>query len=193
MALARELHDGVANTITTVLVQAAAARAAGNGDPPLRGIESAARRAMEEIQATLGLMPREPLAAGGPLDDLPALLALAAEAGLEVDFTETGRRRAAGGADRGLPGHPGGHHQHPQVRPARHPLPGRAGLGRRRTGGRHRRLRLPARTTPPALPPTGGRGLAGLGDRMRSVGGVVESGTHKDGFRLAARLPVGVR
>lgn len=59
VALARELHDGVANTITTVLVQAAAGRAAARGDAELlHGIERTARQAMEEIQATLRLMPR---------------------------------------------------------------------------------------------------------------------------------------
>ena len=43
------------------------------------------------------------------------------------------------------------------------------------------------------LPATGGRGLAGLADRLGGLGGAVTSGSHGDGFRLAARVPVGAR
>jgi signal transduction histidine kinase len=94
LALARELHDGVANTITTVLIQAAVARqAAGAGDQALSGIETAARRAMEEIQAMLRLMPREGAEAGPGLADLPELLAVAAAAGLDVRVTTLGAAR----------------------------------------------------------------------------------------------------
>lgn len=197
VALARELHDGVANTITAVLVQAAAARAAASADPgALRGIEAAARRAMEEIQATLALMPRGRGTGNGPqLDDLPALLALAGEAGLDVRHTETG-------APRPLP---------PDVQTAvyraiqegitntlKYAPAGTRCLISLTWGADELKIDVidePGRcVTPlPELPPTGGRGLAGLGDRLRSVGGVVESGTHKGGFRLAARLPVGAR
>ena len=195
--LARELHDGVANTITAVLVQAAAARASANGDPAaLRGIESAARRAMEEIQATLRLMPREPLASGAPLlDDLPALLALAAEAGLEVTFTENGRRRdlepvAQTAVYRAI--------QEGITNTLKYAPPGTRCRITLTWGAAELEVDIvdfPARSAgaPPDLPATGGRGLAGLNDRLRTVGGVLESGTHDAGYRLAARLPVGVR
>lgn len=197
LSLARELHDGVANTITTVLLQAAAARSAGVTDPgALRGIESAARRAMEEIQTTLGLMPREPLAAGGPqLADLPALLALAAETGLAVDFVETGRRVELA----------------PEAQTAiyRAIQEGITNTLKYAPSGTRCRIALawsadelrvdiadfPARAgdTPPALPPTGGRGLTGLRDRLGRLGGALETEADDDGYRLAARLPVGVR
>ena len=197
LSLARELHDGVANTITTVLLQAAAARSAGVTDPgALRGIESAARRAMEEIQATLGLMPREPLCVGGPqLADLPALLALAAETGLQVDFVETGRRAEL------VP--------EAQTAVYRAIQEGITNTLKYAPSGTRCRIALawsadelrvdiadfPARAdgTPPALPPTGGRGLTGLRDRLGRLGGAVEAGADDDGYRLAARLPVGVR
>lgn len=197
LELARELHDGVANTITAVLVQAAAARAAANADPAaLRGIESAARHAMEEIQATLRLMPREPMASGAPLlADLPALLALAAETGLEVTFTEHGRRRELPPAA--------------QTAVYRAIQEGITNTLKYAPPGTRCRITLtwgvtelevdivdtPAHSAgpPPALPPTGGRGLAGLRDRLRTVGGVVESGAHDAGYRLAARVPVAAR
>ncbi len=197
LALARELHDGAANTITTVLLQAAAARATASGDPAaLRRIESTARRAMEEIQATLQLMPREPIAGEAPLlADLPALLALASEAGLEVAFTETGHRLE-------LP-------EATQTAVYRAIQEGVTNTLKYAPRGTRCRVSLAWTTTeleiaivdtpgpsagpPPALPPTGGRGLAGLRERLRTVGGVLESGRQDGGYRLAARLPVGVR
>jgi len=197
LALARELHDGVANTITAVLVQAAAARASTNGDPAaLRGIEASARHAMDEIQATLRLMPRGRETVDGPqLEDLPALLALAREAGLDMRYAETGVRRDLA----------------PAVQTAvyRAVQEGITNTLKYAPAGTRCIVSLswssdeleidvidqPTRTTAtrPNLPATGGRGLAGVNDRMRSIGGVVESGSHKDGFRLAARLPVGAR
>ena len=195
--LARELHDGVANTITTVLLQAAAARAASAGDPAaLRGIEGAARHAMEEIQATLRMMPRDRLMADAPLlTDLPALLALASEAGLDVSFTETGRRRdlppaAQTAVYRAV--------QEGVTNALKYAPPGtpcRVALAWRDTELEVAVVDSPGHVVgaPPQLPATGGRGLDGLRDRLRTIGGALESGTHEDGFRLAARVPVGVR
>lgn len=192
--LARELHDGVANTITAVMVQAAAARAAASGDSQtLHGIEASARRAMEEIQATLRLMPRGIGDAAGPtLDDLPNLFDLGRAAGLDVVHRESGTRR---------------------------PLPSAASAAAYRTvqegitntlkyapPGTRCRVSLAwgpdelvidvidepsAPTHRPALPATGGRGLPGLAERLGRFGGAVESGAHGSGFRLEARLPVG--
>lgn len=202
LSLARELHDGVANTITTVLLQAAAARATGASDPDaLRGIESAARRAMEEIQSTLSLMPREPLTGEGPqLSDLPALFALAAETGLEIDFVETGRRveltpyaqtvvyRAIQeGLTNTLKYAPGG-------TPCRVALTwDTAELEVAVVDFPDHATGTPPAMLPTALPPTGGRGLAGLEDRLGRLGGALEAGSERDGYRLAARLPVGAR
>lgn len=203
LALARELHDGVANTITAVLVQAAAARASGptlaegrSPQPALQGIEATARRAMEEIQQLLRLMPREADAADGPqLADLPALLALAGEAGLRLDFTETGVRREL------LPA--------AQTAVYRAVQEGITNTLKYAPSGTRCSVTLawtaaelsvavvdePPRASGPApeLPATGGRGLAGLQDRLRGLGGALESGSVRDGFRLAARVPVGVR
>lgn len=198
LSLARELHDGVANTITTVLLQAAAARSAGSSGPDaLRRIESAARRAMEEIQATLSLMPREPLTGEGPqLSDLPALLALAAETGLEIDFVETGRRVELT--------------PYAQTVVYRAIQEGLTNTLKYAPVGTRCRVALTwgaaelevdvvdfpdyaAGALPTALPPTGGRGLAGLQDRLGRLGGALETGSGRDGYRLAARLPVGAR
>lgn len=201
LALARELHDGVANTITTVLIQAAAAKASDRGPAALPGIESSARRAMEEIQQLLRLMPREADAADGPqLADLPALLALAEQAGLRLDFAETGARLELGpaaqtavyravqeGVTNALKYAPTGTHCSVTLTWTATELSVAVVDEPPRASG-------PAPTLPdPALPATGGRGLAGLQERLRGLGGGLESGAVRDGFRLAARVPVGVR
>ena len=195
VALARELHDGVANTITTVLVQAAAGRAAARGDAELlHGIERTARQAMEEIQATLRLMPRNAGVPAGPtLHDLPNLLDLARAAGLDVVHTWTGTPHtldaaASNAAYRAV--------QEGITNTLKYAPPGTRCLVHLSWSADElvidvidqplmgRRLDLPA---------TGGRGLAGLADRLGGLGGAVTSGSHGDGFRLAARVPVGAR
>lgn len=195
--LARELHDGVANTITTVLLQAAAARAASAGDPvALRGIETAARRAMEEIQATLRMMPRDRLLADAPLlTDLPALLALASEAGLEVSFVETGRRRELPAAAQTAVYRAVQEGVTNALKYAPPGTPCRVALTWRDAELEVAVVDSPAHVAgePPRLPATGGRGLDGLRDRLRTIGGALESGADEEGFRLAARVPVGVR
>lgn len=190
LALARELHDGAANTITNVLMLAAIARAAGNEE--MAGVEAGARRAMEEIQATLRLMPRPGEPVRGPgLDELPELYTLARAAGLDVEVTTSGTRRP-------LP---------PDVELAayRAVQEGVTNAVKYAPGSRCR-VSLdwaqdelvvsvadrPAATTaavPVALPTTSGRGLAGLDDRLRPLGGWVESGHNGPGFRLVAGVP----
>lgn len=196
VALARELHDGVANTITTVLVQAAAARATSSGDPVmLHGIESAARRAMEEIQSTLRLMPGTPGEPSGPtLDDLPSLVELGRAAGLEVVHTQTGTPRpleplASTAAYRAV--------QEGITNTLKYAPPGTRCLVSLDWGPDELVIDV---IDQPALgrarldlPATNGRGLSGLADRLGVLGGAVESGSHGSGFRLEARLPVGAR
>ncbi len=195
--LARELHDGVANTITAVLVQASAARAAATGDPDtLHDIERSARRAMEEIQAALRLMPRGPDGSSGPtLDDLPSLFDVGTAAGLDMVHTQSGIPRplepaASTAAYRAV--------QEGITNTLKYAPPGTRCLVSLAWGTDELVIDVidqPARTTAPrpTLPATGGRGLAGLSDRLRTVGGAVESGAHGSGFKLEARLPVGAR
>jgi signal transduction histidine kinase len=195
VALARELHDGVANTITTVLLQAAAGRAAARGDADLlRGIETTARQAMEEIQHTLQLMPRDARTPQGPtLDDLPNLIELGRATGLDVTHVQTGTPRAldpvaSGAVYRTV--------QEGITNTLKYAPPGTRCLVRLDWGPDQLSIDVidqPLMGRRLDLPATGGRGLAGLADRLGGLGGAVTSGSHGDGFRLAARVPVGAR
>ncbi len=194
--LARELHDGVANTITAVLVQAAAARTSANNDAEtLHGIEASARKAMEEIQATLRLMPSGRSGAAGPtLDDLPSLFELGRAAGIDIVHTQTGTPRplqpaASTAAYRAV--------QEGITNTLKYAPPGTRCLISLAWGPDELVIDVidqPSHRAPrPTLPATGGRGLRGLADRVGGLGGAVESGSHGTGFRLEARLPVGAR
>lgn len=191
--LARDLHDGVANTITSVLVQAAVARAA-RSDTALVGIEAAARRAMEEIQSTLALMPRGATVSSPGLDELPSLLDLGRAAGLHLTHAQVGTPRpldpvASAAAYRTV--------QEAITNTLKYAPPGSRCqvtltwltdelvidvVDRRSTRPRHF-----------DLPVTGGRGLTGLTDRLSALGGAITAGAHGSGYRLEARLPVGAR
>jgi signal transduction histidine kinase len=50
-----------------------------------------------------------------------------------------------------------------------------------------------ATSAPPSLPSPGGHGLHGMRERVRLLGGSLETGPRDEGgYRVAARLPVGV-
>ncbi|MFZ1411888.1 MAG: ATP-binding protein, partial [Micropruina sp.] len=214
-----------ANTITTVLIQAAVARQ-GSSDPDqagLTGIETAARRAMEEIQAMLRLMPREAEALGPGLADLPDLLAVAASAGLDVRVTSLGTprpltqatelavyRAIQEGVTNALKYAPAGAACEVELRwgatellvtvldqgTAPDSTPAESARTAVSLAGPDASPEAPPPQPNPFrgndrnLPPTGGRGLAGLAARVATLGGKVEAGTVGRGFRLATSLPV---
>jgi signal transduction histidine kinase len=100
MRIARELHDVVAHTLTTINVQAATAGQLLDRDPGVaRGaldtIEHSSRDAINELRAILGVL-RGPETTGAPrtpapgVDDLAELVRRARDAGLNVDLDITG-------------------------------------------------------------------------------------------------------
>ena len=96
LRIARDLHDVVAHTLTTINVQAGVAahlleRDRGNAREALATIETESREALEELRTVLGLL-REPRNGNAPLEPTPDLAAAgtlierARTAGLEVSF-----------------------------------------------------------------------------------------------------------
>ncbi|HKT04253.1 MAG TPA: histidine kinase, partial [Rugosimonospora sp.] len=96
--IARELHDIVAHSVTVIVVQAAGARRVPEPKPPqvdraLADIEATGRQAMAELRRLLGLLAAEgdselePLAG---LADLPVALARIGATGLTVDLRPRG-------------------------------------------------------------------------------------------------------
>jgi signal transduction histidine kinase len=102
LRIARDLHDLVAHTLTTINVQAATAAELLDRNPAharnaLELIEDASRDAIGELRVILGVLRYgedgdPPLAPAPGLDQLPDLVARAREDGVEVDFAVDGER-----------------------------------------------------------------------------------------------------
>ncbi|MEU8620833.1 histidine kinase [Streptomyces sp. NPDC048623] len=199
--LARELHDSVGHALSAVSLQAGAARRvldAGAGDlgfvrEALTAIEETTRRTVGELDAVLGLLRSGEddgeLAAPG----LDALDALVRGAGPRVALTVRGdlaglpeavSREAYRIVQEGLTN---------AVRYARdETVTARIALS-----GDEKVLEitmenpLPGTGPAPVARPDGGRGLRGVAERARLLGGAAEAGPVDGCWRLAARLPVG--
>jgi len=102
LRIARELHDVVAHTLTTINVQAGVARHLLKREPDhaegaLATIESASHDALQELRAILGVL-REPGEEEAPLEPAPGLAAVEAlidgarSSGGEIDFQLEGSR-----------------------------------------------------------------------------------------------------
>jgi signal transduction histidine kinase len=102
MRIARDLHDVVAHTLTTINVQAATAAELLDRKPEhargaLETIEEASRDAIGELRAILGVLrdgdPREaPLAPAPRVETVEKLIEESREAGVDVTFEVTGQR-----------------------------------------------------------------------------------------------------
>lgn len=196
--LARELHDGIGHALTVVSVQAAAGRrvVAANPDAAadaLAAIEDTARSALAELDQLLAVL-RDDADAAAPLALAPALddvvqahrragLDLSATvdlpAGLPALLSRTVQRivtEALTNAHRH--GGPGPVRLTVEQRGDRvlievvNPLRDGAGPVRRSAGGR-----------------AGGRGLAGVRERVALFGGTAEAGPDGDRWVLRATLP----
>ncbi|MGW6391811.1 sensor histidine kinase [Streptomyces sp. NPDC055103] len=194
--LARELHDSVGHALSAVTLQAGAARRVlDTGDAAdlefvreaLTAIEETTRRTVGELDWVLGLLRRGEGAEEGVGPGLDALEALVRGAGPRVALTVDG-----------------------ELAPVRDALSREAyrivqeGLtnAARHAGGTPVTVRLDARTEeleitmenplperPPVARPHGGRGLRGVGERARLLGGTAEAGPVDGVWRLVVRIP----
>ncbi|MBM2619940.1 two-component sensor histidine kinase [Actinoplanes sp. LDG1-06] len=174
--LARELHDSVGHALTAVTLQAGAARTVFDSDPDfarraLGTIEDLGRTALEELDAVLGLL-RD--ADGPALADVGRLLTGDVDA--RIDDVE-------------VPGHI----SREAFRIVQEGLTNAAKHG---TGRVTLRIAAPGalvieitNAVGPTRATSGGRGLAGMRERVRLLGGSLTAGEEDGTWRVVARLP----
>jgi signal transduction histidine kinase len=203
--LARELHDSVGHALTVTTIQAAAAQRLVDSDPEfvrtaLAAIEKTGRSAMEDLDHVLGLLRDDGADRAAPvrtLADVDRIVADARASGLTVDLAIDGPLSTVPAAvsregyrivQEGLTN---------VVRHAgRVPTELRIGLA---DGTLRIELANPVGPAPPppsggvaAEPaPSGGRGLAGMRERVDLLGGAMTAGRDGERWRVAVRLPTG--
>jgi signal transduction histidine kinase len=195
--IARELHDVVAHTLTTINVQAGVAAHLADREPARAGsalaaIEAASRDALNELRAILGVL-RQPSDVDVPLEPAPGLDGLSSlvdrfrqggsQIELEVDGEQPGRIPDAVqlAAYRIV--------QESLTNAARH-APGAA--ARVRLAYEADRLRVGIENA--SAPMRNGNGAAGVGivgmrERAAALGGTLAAGPSGSGFRVEAELP----
>ncbi|MYS95131.1 MULTISPECIES: sensor histidine kinase [Streptomyces] len=93
--IARELHDSIGHALTVAVVQAGAARAAGDAEftaRALTAIEETGRAALEDLERVLGILreSEKPVSSRPTLADADRLLESARASGAKVDAEVTG-------------------------------------------------------------------------------------------------------
>ncbi|MFD8673341.1 sensor histidine kinase [Streptomyces seoulensis] len=189
--IARELHDSIGHALTVAVVQAGAARAAG--DPEFTGraltaIEETGRAALEDLERVLGVLreAERPASARPTLADADRLLESARASGAEVDFRATG-------AVESLPG--------PVSREGYRILQESLTNVLRHAGAVPVRVRVSAdvrqlvleisNPLPTELPRTdGGSGLRGIRERAALLGGTARTGPEAGTWLVRAELPL---
>jgi signal transduction histidine kinase len=195
-SIAHELHDSVAHSLAMIALQAGGAQDVLDRDPQrvreaLASMERAAREGLAEMRRLLSLTGDEEagLAPQPGLDRVPDLVGEARRAGLDVELSETGDPRP-------VP---------PSVELAAFRVVQESLTNAAKHVGRCR-ARVALRWTPGSLEvevlndgaatPGGegaGRGLVGMRERVRLLGGRLETGPTPAGFRVAAWLPLEVQ
>ncbi len=196
--IARELHDVVAHRVSLMTVQAGAAQAVLTRDPDraaraMAAVEDAGRAALDELRHLLGVLgspsgPR-PGAPQATVADVPALCQQLAAAGLAVslDMEQVASdlpARVDLSAFRIV--------QESLTNTLRHAGPGaRATVSLAVEDGRLRVEISDDGNGRPVAGAGGGRGLAGMRERVDVLGGLLEAGPRVGGgFRVRATLPL---
>jgi signal transduction histidine kinase len=195
--IAREMHDAVGHRVSLMVLQAGAIDMAADDPDRVRRLadqlQDAGRRSLEELRQLLGLLQEDPdedapLAPQPGLGDVEELVGDSREAGLEVTMTRCGTPRELD----------------PTVGRTAYRVVQEAltNAGKHAPGGpvtvtldlRAAELAVTvtnrAATRPPTALPSGGLGLIGLRERVRTVGGTLRAEPRLDGgFRVEAVLP----
>ena len=200
--LARELHDSVGHALSLVTIQAAAARKLLATDPAfaetaLAAMETSARAALADLDHVLGLLrddrrPGSQTAPQATLGDVARLVDSTRAGGITVAVHRSGdldqlpaavSREAYRIVQEGLTN---------AIRHAGRPadeVEVELSISLDTTG---LQLKLTNPVTGLSDHSGGGRGLAGIRERVAVLRGTVEAGLVADGWRLAVTLPVAV-
>lgn len=182
--IARELHDVVTHHVTAMVVQADAAQYSGQPTEALTAISGSGRLALRELRHLLDVLE----ATGSP-GSLAELVAQTRAGGQPVELIEDGDHAplAAGSelaAYRVV--------QEALTNAVKYASGNRTVV---RVGHTADRVDIEVTTDGATTHPEaqgGGRGLAGLRDRVAKVGGSLEAGPRGDGsFVVSARIPTG--
>jgi signal transduction histidine kinase len=189
--IARELHDSIGHALTLAVVQAGAARAAGDPeftDRALDAIEETGRAALEDLERVLGVLreAERPVSARPTLADAGRLLESARASGAEVDAEVTGAVEA-------VPG-PVSREGHRILQEALTNVLRHAGAVpvRVRLDVADDTLGLEIRNPLPAAAPGPGRGsgLRGIRERAALLGGHARTGPDAGDWRVRVELPL---
>lgn len=201
--IARELHDIVSQALGVIVMQAGGAGsvpelAEADAKAVLKTIEQTGRQAFAEMRRLVGVLRDDEPGALEPqptVSEIPALVDRLAAAGLDVDLEVEGQRQQNAPAGVELSAYR-------IVQEALTNTLKHAGVVRAR-------VRLvwtadyldvevrddgpaPAGGTPPPGPGSGGNGLVGMRERVALFGGELEAGPADGGYRVVARLPLGL-
>ncbi|MEV6616285.1 histidine kinase [Streptomyces sp. NPDC051051] len=190
--IARELHDSIGHALTVAVVQAGAARAAGDPaftDRALGAIEETGRAALEDLERVLGVLreAERPVGARPTLAEADRLLESARASGAEVDAELTGPLETVPG-----PVSREGYRilQEALTNALRHAgsVPVRV-----RVEVAAARLRLEVRNPLAArvsAAPVRGSGLRGIHERAALLGGRAAAGPDGGDWQVRAELPL---
>ncbi|MFF8195407.1 sensor histidine kinase [Streptomyces bobili] len=189
--IAHELHDSIGHALTVAVVQAGAARAAGDPaftDRALAAIEETGRAALEDLERVLGVLreAERPVSARPTLAEADRLLESARASGAKVDAELTGALEAVPG-----PASREGYRilqealtnalRHAGSVPVRVSIEVAAGL-----------LSLEVRNplTAHISAPVRGSGLRGIHERAALLGGRASTGPDEGDWQVRAELPL---
>lgn len=195
--MARELHDVLAHSLSSISVQANVALHLADRQPErtrdaLEGIRDTSRAALDEVRQVLGVLRGDetgPLVPEPDLDALDGVVDDARRLGLDIEVDDTLRPR------------PGAAVQSAIVRIVREALtnagrhaPGATVRVRLATDGDDALVEVrdtgPAAGRQPEVGAGAGRGILGMRERATLLGGSLDAHASGGGFVVAARLPI---
>ncbi len=195
-AMARELHDVLAHSLSSISVQAGVALHLADREPArateaLATIRDTSRQALDDVRHMLGVLRGEadgPLVPEASLDALDAIVASATSMGIRVELEDALQPRPSTAIQSAI------------VRIVREALTNAA----RHAPGTHVTVSLareadaaraavvddgPATASPPS--PGAGTGILGMRERAALLGGTLDAGPRGHGFAVVATFPEG--